>query len=173
MKKYRTLNNVLSENEEALTKVTGHRDIARLLSQNYENFIAALRSKMPRQIMPDIDQGFIDYLAATTGGKVNEELRVIFVSGANEIIADEVISEGSAKEIFINARKIFKRAFDLCSSAVVLIHNHPSGNVQPSTQDVYVTRRLKSLGQELDVMILDHIIISGPNWFSFQRQRLI
>jgi len=99
--------------------------------------------------------------------KNDKELFVVmYLSSWNRIIETEVISEGSISSAHIYARELLKRVLSLNAAAVVVSHNHPSGNPEPSREDIELTRALKDLLKLMEVDLLDHIIIAGDQYIS-------
>jgi len=99
--------------------------------------------------------------------KNDKELFVVmYLSSCNRIIETEVISEGSISSAHIYARELLKRVLSLNAAAVVVSHNHPSGNPEPSREDIELTRALKDLLKLMEVDLLDHIIIAGDQYIS-------
>jgi DNA repair protein RadC len=73
----------------------------------------------------------------------------------------------------VHPREIFKAAIENCSASVILMHNHPSGNPEPSNEDISITKKLVEAGKMLDIPVFDHIILAGNNYTSFVEKRLI
>ncbi len=171
---FSTVGRVLSENRESLERVIGcNQSVVDLLHATNRAIIEGLRAEVPLQIINSTDQRLIDYLIATMGSKTQEFFRVMFLSNTNHLICDEIMCTGSINFVNVSPRCIFKRAFELASTSLILIHNHPGGNIEPSPNDINLTRKLASLGRSLEIDIGDHIIIAGPKWFSFLRQGLL
>ncbi|MGC9513476.1 MAG: JAB domain-containing protein [Fidelibacterota bacterium] len=95
-----------------------------------------------------------------------ERFVVMYLSSWNRVIETEVISEGSISSAHIYARELLKRVLSLNAAAVVVSHNHPSGNPEPSREDVDLTQKLRDLLKLMDVALLDHIIIAGDRYIS-------
>ena len=87
--------------------------------------------------------------------------------GSNEVIAQIRISSGGLTGTVADPKIIFSKALALNAAAMILVHNHPSGNNRPSTSDINLTNNLRDAGKFLDLPILDHIIIAGKTYFSF------
>ncbi len=174
IREFSTLGRVLCENRESLERVIGVNDrVSDLLQATHTAIVEGLRSEVPSRILNSTDQRLIDYLVATMGSKSTESLRIVFLSQSKNLVGDEVICTGSVNSITVNARCIFKRAFELAATSLVLVHNHPGGNAQPSKCDVQFTKELLLLARPLGIEISDHIIIAGSKWFSFLRHGLI
>ncbi|SFF59244.1 RadC family protein [Thermoflexibacter ruber] len=96
-----------------------------------------------------------------------EEFWVMLLNRNNEVIKVEKISEGGVAGTIADPKLIFKAALDRLASALILIHNHPSGNLKPSSQDLQLTQKLKEAGKFLEIPVLDHIIFTDHSFFSF------
>lgn len=118
-------------------------------------------------------QSLIDYLRADMGHITIERVRVLHLNAKNMLIRDEVISEGSIDQATVHVREVIRRAIDLGSSAIILVHNHPSGDPAPSRADITLTRDIIDAGKRLNVAVHDHIIISGAGHSSMRALGLI
>lgn len=105
--------------------------------------------------------------------EVKEHFIVVCLNSANRIIKYEVISVGSLSSSVVHPREVFHVAIDNNSANIILVHNHPSGNTEPSSADINITRRLVDAGKILDINIFDHIIIAGNSFTSFSEKRLL
>jgi DNA repair protein RadC len=105
--------------------------------------------------------------------EIKENFIVVCLNSSNRIIKYEVISVGILNSSLIHAREVFKTAFEHNSANIILIHNHPSGNVEPSNEDKSITNKLVEAGKIIDVNVFDHIIIAGNDYFSFVEKKLI
>jgi DNA repair protein RadC len=97
----------------------------------------------------------------------HEEFWVIYLNKKNEVLKHENISKGGIDGTIADAKIIFKHAVELLASAIILCHNHPSGNLKPSNSDIQLTLKLKRTGNLLDTLVLDHLIIGEKDYFSF------
>jgi len=102
-----------------------------------------------------------------------EEFRVVFLSRRNEIIADKVLFEGSLTESVASPREIILGAVQMAAANVILLHNHPSGNPNPSNEDKNITQKIVKACKYVEISVLDHIIIGKDSYFSFADQGLI
>lgn len=98
---------------------------------------------------------------------------VLLLDGKNRIILEEQISEGSLNQSIVHPREVFSRGVKESAAAVILVHNHPSGDPAPSREDREITRRLKEAGDILGIRVLDHIVIGDGSYFSFVEQGLL
>lgn len=100
----------------------------------------------------------------------HEEFWILHLSRANRVIARECVSRGGTTATVVDNKIILKSALNKLSSAIILVHNHPSGNLQPSVQDDRITRYIKDGAALLDIRVLDHIIISPTGYYSYSDQ---
>lgn len=105
--------------------------------------------------------------------EVKEKFIIICLNSANKIIKYEVISIGNLNSSVVHPREIFKAAIENNSASVILLHNHPSGNTEPSNEDIKITRKLVEAGKIMDIPVFDHIIIAGDTYTSFVERKLI
>lgn len=96
-----------------------------------------------------------------------EQFWVILMNKANGIIKKSKISDGGISGTVVDPKIVFKEALDNLASNIILIHNHPSGNLKPSAADVTITNKIKEAGNLLDIPVLDHIIFTDNGYFSF------
>jgi DNA repair protein RadC len=102
-----------------------------------------------------------------------ERFIVVCLNSSNKIIKHETISIGNLNSSIVHPREIFKVAIDCSSASIILIHNHPSGNPEPSSEDIRITKKIVESGKILDIPIFDHLIIAGETYTSFVEKRLI
>jgi len=105
--------------------------------------------------------------------ELKEKFIVICLNSANKIIKYEVISVGSLNSSIVHAREVFKVAIDCNSANIILIHNHPSGNCDPSREDIKTTKQLVEAGKILGIQVFDHLIVGGDDFFSMVERKLI
>lgn len=118
-------------------------------------------------------QALLDYLRADMAHLTNERVRILHLNSKNRLIRDEIMSEGSIDEAAIYPREVIKRALALGSAAIILVHNHPSGDPSPSRQDIAITRDIIDVGSKLGISVHDHIIIGRSGHISFRSKGLI
>jgi DNA repair protein RadC len=101
------------------------------------------------------------------GGLKKEEFHVLLLDAKNRKIRDVRVSEGSLTSSLVHPREVFSPVIRESAAAVILIHNHPSGDPQPSQEDLHITRRLREVGEVMGVRVLDHLIIGKGRYVSF------
>jgi DNA repair protein RadC len=104
------------------------------------------------------------------GDRRQEHFLCISLNGANEVITTRVVSVGLVNKTQVHPREVFAEPITDRASAVILAHNHPSGNLSPSKEDLQITRQLKEAGETLGITVLDHIIFSQKGHYSFLEQ---
>ena len=108
-----------------------------------------------------------------------ESVRVVCLNTKHKVLAVEEVTRGTLSESLFHPREAFRRAMARQAHAVILVHNHPSGNPQPSEADLYITRQMKEAGKLLQIEVLDHVILGAPragddrNFFSFKTEGLL
>ena len=137
---------------------------------------AALRL-MQRQIIdkPALDSwaGVLEYCRAAMAYESRELFRILFLDKKNRLIADEVQGEGTVDHTPVYVREVLKRALELSSTAIILVHNHPSGDPTPSRADIDMTRFIIEAGRPLGVIVHDHIIVGRQGHVSLKEKKLI
>lgn len=99
--------------------------------------------------------------------RYTEEFRILLLDRANQVITNLSVGQGGFSGTVADPKKIFKEALSYSASGIILSHNHPSGNLNPSELDIKLTNKLKHAGEHLEINILDHIIVTSDNYFSF------
>lgn len=115
----------------------------------------------------------LEYLKTAQGFENREQFRVLFLDKKNRLIADEVQGHGTVDHTPVYIREVVKRALELASTAIILVHNHPSGDPTPSRADIDMTRKIIEAGRPLGVLVHDHIIVGRGSHASFRALRLI
>ncbi len=118
-------------------------------------------------------QALLDYLHADMAHNPVERVRVLFLNSKNMLIRDDQMSEGSVDEAAVYIREIMRRALDYHATALIIVHNHPSGDPSPSSQDIKLTRDLVEAGRHLRVAVHDHIVIGARGHSSLRAMGLI
>jgi DNA repair protein RadC len=102
-----------------------------------------------------------------------EEFRILCLNRANKILGWATISSGGMSGTVADPKVIFQIALKSCASSIILGHNHPSGNLQPSESDIRLTKKLKNAGVSLDLPVLDHIILTSESYYSFADEGIL
>jgi len=115
----------------------------------------------------------LDYLRAAQSYEHREQFRVLFLDKRNQLIADEVQQQGTVDHTPVYVREVVKRALELSATAIVLVHNHPSGDPTPSRVDIDVTKQIVAAAKSLGISVHDHIIVGREGHASLKALRLI
>jgi DNA repair protein RadC len=115
----------------------------------------------------------LDFSRLKLTGLSNEALMAIYVNVKNEVIDYEIINEGTVDNVVIYPRRIIEGALRYHASGLIIVHNHPSGNPEPSEEDRVLTGSLSEISRTLDIRLLDHIIVGRDGHFSFRERNLI
>jgi len=168
------LGRLLSADAEAIRRVSGLGDGA----------VAALKIAQAaalRLLKEDVRdrpvlgswQALLDYLHADMAHLAVERVRVLFLDSKNVLIRDEPMWEGSVDESAVYIREIMRRALDCHATAIIIVHNHPSGDPSPSQQDIRLTRDLAEAGRNLRITLHDHVIIGARGHTSLRSMGVI
>ncbi|MDE2436110.1 MAG: DNA repair protein RadC [Sphingomonadales bacterium] len=118
-------------------------------------------------------QALIDYLTIDMAHLNHERVRVLYLDTRNRLILDHLVSDGSIDEAAIHPREVVKKALDLGASALILVHNHPSGSPEPSRADIQITNRIAEAGRLLGIVVHDHVIIGKEGYVSLKAKGLV
>jgi DNA repair protein RadC len=118
-------------------------------------------------------QAVLDYVRTAQAFSEKEQFRILFLDKRNQLIADEVQQEGTVDHTPVYPREVVKRALELSATAVILVHNHPSGDPTPSHADIEMTRQVANVAKPLGVTLFDHIIVGKDGHASLKGLRLI
>src|SRR4051795_7126762 len=118
-------------------------------------------------------QALMDYLAVDMGFLPIERVRVLYLNAKNMLIRDHLLSEGSVDEAAVYVREVIRGAVDCHATAMILVHNHPSGDPQPSRQDIQLTREIIDAARPLRISVHDHVIVGGGRHYSMREKGLI
>lgn len=113
------------------------------------------------------------YLRARLEYSKRELFAAVFLNNNNRILHSEIISEGGITGTVADPRIIFKKALEYDATAIILCHNHPSGNLAPSKADELLTQKMKAAATHLDIRLLDHIIVSNEGYYSFADEGML
>jgi DNA repair protein RadC len=115
----------------------------------------------------------LNFCKSSMGALKDEEFRVCYLDAQNKIISFETIQEGVVNQAVVYPRKVLEKALECKASAIILVHNHPSGHVRPSDADIRLTRTIQETARTLDILVHDHIIIGENRFFSFREEGLM
>lgn len=118
-------------------------------------------------------QALLDYCHTTMAHRETEQFRVLYLDRKNVLIADEEQARGTVDHVPVYPREIIRRALELNASALILVHNHPSGDPTPSQADIAMTARIARAADSMEIVIHDHLIIGKSRELSFRAENLI
>lgn len=172
-----SLEKVFAAGKEQLCSVDGIGPAsARLLHLVREvSLLLGRRRAFKEEAVISAASSLIAYLGTSMENLPEEQLRVLFVNNSNKIIKDEILSEGIEDQTAVYPRKIMKRAMALNATGIIVVHNHPTGQLRPSNADLVITRAIATAADALDLRFLDHIIVGKEDkgYFSFRENGLI
>ena len=172
--RFETLRGVLEAPIEELEKIDGigpHNAFGIKLVQEVAREF--LRAKMIDKPFYSSSQEIFDYLYHAMRGLKKEVFKVIYLTGQNQVIDTEDLSEGTVSSSSVAPREVIEGAIKHSAASLVFVHNHPSGNPQPSASDMSLTRELVYAGKVMQIKVLDHIIIGENRYYSFAAEGLI
>ncbi|HAA91418.1 MAG TPA: hypothetical protein DCE33_03170, partial [Rhodospirillaceae bacterium] len=160
---------VISAEPLQLSKVKGMGDAA--IAAVKLTKAAALRlgrqQVMDKNVIGSWDK-LMDYIQAAMSHEKIEQLRLLFLNRKNVLIADEVQQKGTVDHTPLYTREVVKRALELGASALIIVHNHPSGDATPSDDDIAMTKEVRDALSKVGVVLHDHVIVGGGSYESFK-----
>ncbi len=174
IKRFKSFGGVLNADVSDLIQVDGMGEAAAVS-------LLAVRTASQRLLQDDVMdqpvlgnwQSLMDYVRVAMGHNKTEQVRILFLNGKNVLIADELQEQGTIDHTPVYPREIIKRALDLSASALILVHNHPSGDPTPSQADIEMTRELQAASEKLAISLHDHIVVSKSGNTSFKTMGLL
>ena len=168
------LNRVISAPPERLARVSG---VAAAVICDLKILEAAAqrmaRSRvMQRQVIASWD-ALLDYCHTAMAHRETEQFRVLYLDRKNVLVADEEQGRGTVDHVPVYPREVAKRALELNASALILVHNHPSGDPTPSQADISMTRKVDAALEALGIVLHDHLIIGASDELSFRSEGLL
>ncbi len=165
---------LLTADAEAIARVPGMGETsAAALKTAHAAALRLLRAEVAERPVLANWQALLDYLRADMAHHAIERVRVLHLNTRNMLIRDELMHEGSIDEAPVYVREVIRRAIDLGSAAVILVHNHPSGDPSPSRADIEITRAVAEAGKRLGIALHDHIILGREGHSSLRAMGVI
>lgn len=174
LKEFGGISGVMGASVADLQKVKG-------LSENSAVLLKVVQALTLKMLRGDIEkkpilsswQKLIDYCYVAMAHEKREHFRVLFLNRKNQLMADEVQQVGTVDHTPVYPREIVKRALELGATAMILVHNHPSGDPSPSDSDLAMTEEIIKAAAALDILVHDHLIISQNGHVSFKSMGLL
>jgi DNA repair protein RadC len=172
--RFGSFSEVLAAPEARLTEVEGVGEgVAHHLKINLAAAQRFARDPLRKQTVLDSWTAVVDYCRAAMAYEPVEHFRILFLDKKNQLIADEVQQSGTVDHTPVYPREVVKRALELSASAVILVHNHPSGDPTPSRADIQMTRSVVDIAKPLGIAVHDHIIVGKTGHASLRGLKLI
>lgn len=140
-------------------------------AQELGSRVAVMKASSYDVILSDSDVARV--MQPIIGGLQHEECWAIYLASSGRVLERMRISQGGVQATVVDCKLIIKRALELLAVQIVLVHNHPSGNIQPSQQDIALTERVLEAAQLFDIRLLDHVIIAKGAHYSFRGEGII
>jgi DNA repair protein RadC len=174
MREFGTLKGVIDAEMSSLEKINGiSTHTAILIKLVKEMGTLYLKEKAREKPQITCTSELLNYCKTYMGGLKDEQFCVIYLDAQNKITEIEAIEEGIVNQAVVYPRKVLENALKQKASAIILVHNHPSGHVKPSDADIRLTKTIQETAKVLDILVHDHVIIGENRFFSFREEGLI
>lgn len=173
LRTFGSLGRVFAASKEALDQATGVPGTGSIVAAAREAYQEALCEAIHGSRVDSADPRLHRYLAARLGTMAEEHTYAIFIDARGQYITDETVAAGGSAAVPVRCRALFQRALALEARAILLAHNHPSGEAVASPSDVSVTRELVQIAKRLELTIVDHLIVTSREVFSMKRAGLL
>ncbi|HEX4693308.1 RadC family protein [Sphingomonas sp.] len=174
LREFGSLPGLMTAPPEAIAEVKGMGEVSTAaIKIVHATALRLLRAEVEEKPVLANWQALLDYLRADMAHHGNERVRVLHLNTRNMLIRDELMAEGSIDEAPVYVREVIRRAMELKSASIILVHNHPSGDPSPSRADIDLTRSMIEAGKRLGIGVHDHIIIGTKGYVSLRAQGLI
>ena len=165
---------VFAASPESLRTVTGvGEEVALDLRLVQEATLRIAREAARQRTVISSWSALLAYVRTALAHEPREQFRVLFLDKKNQLIADEVLNHGTVDHAPVYPREVMRRALELSASALILVHNHPSGDPSPSAADVDMTRQIIEAGRALRIAIHDHLVVGSAGAASFKALGLL
>ena len=174
LKQFGSLSSVVNADINELKKVDEVGDAAIVAIKTMREFAERLLKETvaERHVLQSWD-ALLDYCRVAMANEKVEQFRILFLNHKNTLIADEVLQKGTVNHTPVYPREVVKRALELGASALILVHNHPSGDPTPSKPDISMTQKIVSAASGVSIEVHDHLIIAGKGHYSFKSHGLM
>ena len=174
LERFGSLGNVLDADHGALAEVKGMGETsAAVLKATALAARRMARSRVQEKPVLGSWQALLDYLAIDMANLTVERVRVLYLDTRNRLIRDHHMGDGSIDEAAVHPREVIRRGLDIGATALILVHNHPSGNPEPSRADIQITQRIAEAGRLLGITVHDHVIVGSEGHVSLRAKGLI
>ncbi len=174
LKQFGSYAGVITAEARELKKIEGVGDVGVAALKTVRDAAARLaQDEIVGQPILSSWQALLDYCRIVMGHEKKEQFRIFFLNRKNVLIADEVQQIGTVDHTPVYPREVVKRALDLGATAIIMAHNHPSGDASPSKGDIAVTKEVREAGIKLGITLHDHVIVSRNGTSSFKSMGLL
>lgn len=174
LKKFKNLHGVFEASTQEFQQIKGigPENIfgIKLLQAFSERFA---KEKVPKKILLDSPEAVVNFLQKKIGESKKENFYIIAIDARNNLINIQEISVGSLTASIVHPREVFKEAIRSSAASIILAHNHPSGDPEPSEDDLIITKRLVEAGKILGIEIIDHVIVTKSDYLSLKDKNSI
>ncbi len=174
LKKFGSLRNVLEATDENLKKIKGigpSNIFGLKLFQAVSERLA--KESIPKKLNFASDRYVVNYLQQSIGKKQKEHFIAFYLDSNSNVIQSKIISIGIVDSSLVHPREVFEPAISCLAASIIIAHNHPSGFIEPSSDDREITKLLVETGKIVGIQIKDHIIVSSIDYFSFKQQLIL
>lgn len=168
------LNAVFDAEMKELLKVNGIGPLSAILIKLVKSItILYLKGEVKKKVKISSPQDLMDFYRSYLGGLKEEQFCVAYLDNQNQLIDLDTLQRGTVNHAIVYPRQVLERALERRASALILIHNHPSGSVNPSEADILITRTIKEAARWLDIVVHDHVIIGENRMYSFREEGIM
>jgi DNA repair protein RadC len=173
LKTFGGLGPLLMADREAMERAALSDSVMGAIKIAHATAIRLLKSEIIDRPVLGSWQAVLDYLHADMAHLATERVRVLYLNARNMLISDDLMAEGSVDQAAPHVREVIRRAMDLGAVSMILVHNHPSGDPQPSRADIDLTRTIIEAGRHLSITVHDHVIIGNSGHKSMRSMGLL
>ncbi|QEK39224.1 RadC family protein [Candidatus Nesciobacter abundans] len=171
---FKSFSAVVCSEKERLSQIKGMGPISIALFKSiHESICRILKEEITKNPILNTGEKVVEYCKARMAYLSAEEFRILFLNKKNMLISDEVQQRGTLDHAPIYPREIVKRCLELGASAIIMVHNHPSGNCNPSKADISSTYQVRDIAKMMNIFLHDHIIVSRNGCFSMREHNII
>lgn len=174
LEKFQNLKNLIAAESKDLEKIPGiGKSTSLLFTLMHEIYNRMAFEPLKESKIIASSSQVLHYYQTKMENLKKEQFHVMFLNNKNRLLADEIMQFGTINRAAVYPREIIEKALEYGASAIIMVHNHPSGDPQPSRQDVIITRQIRDIAQKLDIELLDHLIIGKNSYRSLRESDLI
>lgn len=174
LQKFKNLNSIFNTNYKSIEEIEGVGEKTYVFLQILKLFLLRItKEKIRREDCLNSPEEIFKYFRILMNGKTHEELHLVFLDNKNKIIDISLSNVGTINYVNVYIREIIKKSLEVGAVSLIMVHNHPSGNPDPSNADRDITFDLKKICLNVGINLIDHIIIGNNSYFSFLNSGLI